>query len=246
MGDNIPEEIQQRLNASLREAAATVDPQSVSNMSRNIAWGVLQAMMNDENFQFRASRVEDVAKSPLVDWLDVAIGAYVSGDRSAVRYLQENLDMAFPLEDVLFMARPFVNTATTGGGGGGQGMPKIMIGGEGGGGQGGRQGGQGQAKSKPEGGGAPPQRTMSKDEQDRMLFDGQAISFFDYFMEKFGIEKIRELIGFASEGNESWDFVVRPEMLGRDFSKIEPDVNEWIMKQSIPVSKPKVKIQQQM
>jgi hypothetical protein len=256
MGDNIPAEMQQRLNASLREAAATVDPQTVSNMTRNIAWGVLQAMMNDENFQFRASRVEDVVKSPLVDWLDVAIGAYVSGDRSPIRYLQENIDIAFPLEDVLFMARPFVASTTTGsnqrgggggpgGGGPGGGMVVIMGGdGPGGGGQGGRQGGQGAPKSKPEGGGQP-QRTLSKDEQDRMLFDGQAISFFDYFMEKFGIEKIRELISFSREGNESWNFVVRPDLLGRDFAKIEPVVNEWLMKQSIPAApKPKAKIQQ--
>ena len=256
LGDNIPEEIRQRMNSMSREVGA-VDQQTVTNMARNIAFAVLHVMMNrsDEYFQFRASRVEDVGKSPLQDWLDVSIGAYASGDKSSIRYLQENLDMMFPIEDVLFMARPYVSaTASTGGGGQGGGMPK-MQGGEGGGmpkmqgggpgGEGGGRGGaQGQGAPKAKtAGGAPQQRVLSKAEQDRLLFDGQAISFFDFFMEKFGIEKIRELIQFASEKNESWEYVVRPDRLGRDFSKIEPEWTEWLMKQSIPDSKPKPKAQ---
>ena len=248
MGDNIPDEIRQRINTMSRDLA-NVDPQAVSDMARNIAFAVTQVMMNDndEYFQFRSSRVEDVSKSPLQDWLDVAIGAYVSGDKSSVRYLQENLDMMFPIEDVLFMSRPFVastvinqvNQRSGGGfpgGGDGQGMPKTMIGGGDGGGR-----GQGAPKAKPGGAGEGQQRTLSKDEQDRLLFDGQAISFFDYFMEKFGIEKVRDLIGFVSEKNESWDFVVRPDLLGRDFSKTETEWSEWLRKQSIPDSKPKQK-----
>ena len=255
MGDNIPEDIMQRINTQLRDAASSIDQQAVSNMARNIAFAILQVITNDEIFQFRSSRVEDVGKSRLQDWLDIGIGAYVNGDKSAIRYLQENIDMMFPIDDVLFMPRPFVAPSTTGGGQGGMTvmtggqMPKMSTGGNQGGGQGGQGGqrqqgqqGQGAPKSKPDGGGQ--QRTLPKDEQDRLLFDGQAISFFDYFLEKFGIEKMRELIEFGREGNESWDFVTRPDLLGRDFSKIETEWLEFLSKQSIPESKPKFKVQQ--
>ena len=275
MGDNIPEEFRQRMNEMMQQepAASVVDPQALTTMSRNIAFAVLQVIMNADNeyFQFRASRADDVAKSPLQDWLDVAIGSYVSGDKSSVKYLQDNIDMMFPMDDVLIMPRPFVAPSTSSGGGqqggrqgggfpgGGDGggfpggdvsqiMAKIAAGGgQGGpgGGQGGPGGGQrpqgqqGAPKSKPDSGGAQQQRVLPKDEQDRLLFDGQAISFFDFFMEKFGIEKIRELIKFAGEGNESWDFVARPDLLGRDFSKIEAEWMEYLMIMSIPESKPK-------
>ncbi|MCL2878300.1 MAG: hypothetical protein FWF13_05920, partial [Acidobacteria bacterium] len=107
IGDNIPGEILQRMNSMSRDMASNNDdPQAVSNMARNIAFAILQVISNDEIFQFRASRVEDVGKSKLQDWLDIGIGAYVSGDKSAVRYLQENLDMMFPIDDVLIMPRP--------------------------------------------------------------------------------------------------------------------------------------------
>jgi hypothetical protein len=64
---------------------------------------------------------------------------------------------------------------------------------------------------------------MPKDEQDRMLFDGQSSTFFAYLMEKVGIEKVRALIQFAREGKESREFIVQPDVLGADFEKIEGD-----------------------
>jgi hypothetical protein len=247
IGDNLPEEIMQRLRNPPTDMAANMDRQAAVTMARNIAYAVLQTFSNEENFQFRSSRVGDVNKSPLQDWLDVAIGAYASGDKSAVQYLQENIDMAFPLEDVLFMTRPFVASDILGdqrgGSRGGGGGPGGGQGGPGGGGQG-QGGGQrqgGSPKSKPDGGQA---RTLSKDEQDQRLFDGQAIAFFEYFIEKLGIERMRELIAFVYEKNESWDYVVRPGMLGRDFAKIESDLNEWLAKQPKPEPKPKFQMQQ--
>ena len=294
IGDNIPAEFLERINAQLRDAASNVDPQAVSNMARNIAFAILQVSTSDEYFQFRASRVEDVGKSILQDWLDIGVGSYVNGDKSSVKYLQDNIDMMFPIDDVIFMSRPFVASSTTsgnqGGSGGGREMAQIFQqmdsqemaqifqqmgggqmakmrpgGGEGGGfpgGDGGGPGGQrpgggpgggpggqrpgggpgGAPKSKPERAGQ--QRALSKDEQDRLLFDGQAISFFDFFLEKFGIEKVRELIKFSSEGNESWDFVSRTDLFGRDFSKVEADWMEWLMKQKVSDPKPKSKVQQ--
>jgi len=250
IGDNIPEEMRQRMNNMMnnmprdmmRDMTSNAERQAASAMARDIAFAVLQVMVNDENFNYRSSRVDDVSKSPLQDWLDIGIGAYASEDKSAVRYLRENLDMAFPIEDVLFMARPFVaSNDASGRTGGGAAAGGGFPGGGFPGGQGQRQGAAGGApKSKPDGG---QQRTMSKDEQDRMLFDGQAISFFDYFLEKFGIEKMRELIEFASEKNESWDYIVRPDIMGRDFTKIEKEWTEWLMKQPVPDPKPKPKAQ---
>ena len=266
MGDMIPEEFLQRINSQLSSAKSDVDPQTIRNMARNIAFAILQVITSNEYFQFRSSRVDDVGKSALQDWLDIGIGAYVSGDKSSVGYLQENIDMMFPMDDVIFMSRPFVASSTTGGnrGGDGQGiaqifqqidsqemaqimqqmggqMSKMRPGSDGGGFPGGQRG-QGKPKSKPEG--AEQQRVLPKDEQDRLLFDGQAISFFDYFLEKFGIEKVRELIQFSRDGNESWDFVSRPDVMGRDFSKVESDWIEWLMKQKVSEAKPKPKVQQ--
>jgi hypothetical protein len=248
IGDNIPEEIRQRMNNMSRDtasaAAAVVDRQAAVDMARNVAFAVIQTISDDETFNFRSSRVGDVGKSPLQDWLDIGIGAYASGDRSPVNYLRENFEMSFPLEDVVFMSRPFVAARILGGqqqqGGGNLAqMAKVFMGG----------GEGGAAKSKPGGGqpkakgGGGQQRELPKDEQDELLFDGQAISFFDFFMERFGVEKMRELIEFVLEGNESWDFLVQPHVLGRDFIRTETEWAEWLRSQ--PVSEPKPKFQVQ-
>jgi hypothetical protein len=229
MGDNVPEEIRQRMAGMSGDATAVVDRQVAVNMARNVAFAIIQTILEDETFNFRSSRVSDVGRSPLQDWMDIGIGGYASGDRSAVRYLRENLDMAFPLEDVIFMSRPFVAADIMGGqqqrGGAGGGAAKAKPGGA----------------AKPGGGGQ--QRELPKDEQDQLLFDGQAISFFEYFLEMFGIEKMRELIGFVLEGNESWDFLVQPHVLGRDFIRIETDWAEWLTSQPVPEPKPKFQVQ---
>jgi hypothetical protein len=72
---------------------------------------------------------------------------------------------------------------------------------------------------------------MSKDEQDRMLFDGQAGTFFAFAMEKLGIEKIKELVRQAREGKESREYLGRPDALGSDFEKIEADWVAWVKAQ---------------
>ena len=348
IGDNIPEEIRQRMSNMARNMPRDMMMPNIPNtLARDIAFAVLQTMAHDEYFQYRSSRVDDVSKSPLQDWLDIGISVYVSGDKSPVAYLRENLDLSFPIEDVLFMSRPFVglggtdmrNGGRNGMGGGGFPGGGFPAGGFPGGGfpggdfpgggfpgggfpgggfpaggfptpsaadmaemmrmmannfpggfpgagqqeqakskpEGGEQeqakskpgnvegGQQEQAKSKPEGGqqqeqaksksnggqqrqarskpnGGQP-RSMPKDEQDRMLFDGQSIAFFDYFLEKFGVEKMRELIKYVSQNNESVDYISRPDVLGPDFGKTESDWTEWLKKQPVPESKPKFKVQ---
>jgi hypothetical protein len=105
--------------------------------------------------------------------------------------------------------------------GGGGGMPNFGGGGQGGpGGQGGMRGGS--------------QRTMPKDEQDRMLFDGQSSTFFAYLMEKVGIDKVRELLKRAREGKESREYICQPDVLGSEFGKIEADWVAWVKAQKAP------------
>jgi hypothetical protein len=72
------------------------------------------------------------------------------------------------------------------------------------------------------------QREIPKDEQDRMLFDGQSSTFFSYMLSRVGIEKMQELIRQIQEGKESRDYIVRPDVLGDDFEKIEADWVAWV------------------
>ncbi len=84
----------------------------------------------------------------------------------------------------------------------------------------------GQGGQRGERGGQP--RQMSKDEQDRMLFDGQSSTFFLYVTEKLGLNGVRELIKEAREGKESREYLGRPDVLGPDFTKIEADWIAWL------------------
>jgi hypothetical protein len=114
------------------------------------------------------------------------------------------------------------------GGGNFSGMPP---GGFGGGSGGGSTGGQTMSPSGSGGrsqGRGGMQRTMSKDEQDRALFDAQASTFFVYMIEKSGIEKVKELVKQAQEGKESREFITKPEVFGPDFEKIEGDWAAWV------------------
>jgi hypothetical protein len=266
MGGNIPAEIRQRLqNRQPTEMMANAEKQMVDSMVQNIAYAVLQSMLG-ENIQFRSSRVDDVGKSPLPDWLDIGIAAYASNSKSSLTYLQQNMEQTFSLEDVLSMSRPFVAVSSDQGGGGrnrggdsdgGQGMPRMNGGGgfpsggfPGGGMPGGGMpgggfpgGGMAQGTGRTGGGagrggfsgngGGPNgmQRNLPKDEQDRMLFDGQSSTLFAYLIEKAGIEKIRELIQYVREGKESREFIITPEVLGPDFEKIEGDWAAWVKSQ---------------
>jgi hypothetical protein len=262
MGGNIPAEIRQRLqNRPPTEMMANTEKQMVTSMAQNIAYAVLQSMLS-EGIQFRSSRVDDMGKSPLPDWLDIGIAAYASGSKSSLMFLQQNMEQTFSLEDILSMSRPFVASSSDQGGGGGrnrggdseggQGMPRMSGGGgfPGGGFPGGgfpsggfpgggtaqgtaRTGGGSGRNGFPGGGGSSNgmQRNLPKDEQDRMLFDGQSSTLFAYLIEKAGIDKVRELVQYVREGKESRDFITKPEVLGPDFEKIEGDWTAWVKSQ---------------
>lgn len=234
MGREITAEMLDRMRNRSTEMTANMEKQLVSSTLQQISYAVLQTMLA-KDLQYRSSRLDDMGKSPLPDWLDIGIASYAAGINLNASYLQQHMDETFPIEDILSMARPFVASSTdqSGGGGGGfmgrsggnndggppsgfQGFPQGNFGGRG---MGGFGGGGGQR-----GGG---QRNMPKDEQDRMLFDGQASTFFSYMVQKVGIEKIKELIVQTREGKESREYITLPEVLGPDFEKIEEDWTGW-------------------
>jgi hypothetical protein len=265
MGGEIPAEIMERLKGRMSEMSAEAEKQMVSSTTQQIAFAVLQSMMA-KGIQYRSSRLDDMSKSPLPDWLDIGIASYASGVSSNISYLQQHMDQAFPIEDVLTMARPFVASSSSsamGGNDGGRGGMSRNGGGGGGGSMGGQGfpsgGGGGMAQGFPSNGmnqgtasrggfggrtqgntGASggqrggSQRNLSKDEQDRVLFDGQSSTFFSFLIEKVGIDKIRALIQAAQEGTEGRDFVARPDLLGPDFEKTEAEWANWIKAQKVP------------
>lgn len=116
MGRDIPAEIMDRLKSRLPDMAAEAEKQLVSTTTQQIAYAVLQTMLN-KDFKFRSSRVDDVGKSPLPDWLDIGIASYASGAPVNVAYLQQHMDQTFPMEDVIAMSRPFMASSSDQGGG---------------------------------------------------------------------------------------------------------------------------------
>jgi hypothetical protein len=235
MGREVSAEMLDRMKNRSTEMSASMKEQLVSSTLQQISYAVLQTMLA-KDLQYRSSRLDDMGKSPLPDWLDIGIASYAAGINVNASYLQQHLDETFPIEDILSMARPFVASSSDqiGGGGGafmarsggndGGGPPSGFPGASqasfGGRGMGGFGGGGGQRGSA--------QRNMPKDEQDRMLFDSQASTFFSYLVQKIGIEKIKELIAQAREGKESREYITLPEVLGPDFEKIEEDWANWV------------------
>ena len=243
-GGEVPAEVQTRLKSRTPEAIAAQDAAAARAAADQMANAVLQALFPKENTQYRSSRVDDVGRSVLADWLDVAIGTYATGGMGNVAYLQQHMDETFPLEDILASSRPFVAATAQGGGGaaggggraGGQaqgGTAPAASGTRTGGSQSAAQTGGGQGATQPagasagstrgSGGQGGASRVLPKDQQDRMLFDTQAFTFLTYMINKVGVEKVKELIQFNSKGNESKQFVQRAEVLGADFEKIESD-----------------------
>jgi hypothetical protein len=280
LGNQISPEMLERMKTRMPDMAAQAERQMAVSAIQQLANAILQTSFN-KDLQYRSSRLDDMGKSPLPDWLDIGITSYATGVITNLAYLQQHLDETFPLDDVLSMSRPFVGSSTTseqGGNGGrnggmGGGMPSGgfggMTGGMGGGmpsggfgGAGGMGGGMpsggfggagGMGGGTPSGGfggagGMPPagasggtsasgrsggqrggmQRNLPKDEQDRMLFDGQASAFFAYLIEKIGNDKIKTLIKQVHEGKSSRDYLIQDNIFGSGFEKIEEDLANWV------------------
>jgi hypothetical protein len=252
MGGAIPAEILDRIKNRPQEMLADAEKQMVTTVNQQIAYAVLQTLL-DKEIKYRSSRLDDMGKSPLPDWLDIGIAAYVSGAPYNISYLQQHMDQTFPLEDLIAMSRPFVASSSGGsqgqggrggndsggmsrmGGGDGAGQGGFGGFGQGGmpqggmpqGGFGGRGGGGNSGGNGAQRGGNQRERNLPKDEQDRMLFDGQASTLFAYMIEKLGVEKVKVLVKQAVEGKESREFFVQPDVFGSNFAKTEADWAEY-------------------
>jgi hypothetical protein len=202
------------------------EARAATTLATQVGYATLMTTLAPEK-PYRTSRIDDMGRSPLVDWLDIALVADATGTSNTnLRFLQDRLDEAFPLDDMLIMNRPFVAQQDSGGGGGGS------MGGTGGGGNpgmvvmgGGAAGGGGQAGGGGRGGGGAG-RVLPKDVQDRMLFDAQAVTFFNFLIEKAGVEKVKSVVQKNMKGEES--LTVVQSFMGADFDKVEKDWQDWV------------------
>ncbi len=235
MGGQLPPGMLERFQNRTAEQKAAGDARLISATLQRMSYAILMTTLDPER-EFRSSRLDDLARSPLADWLDVGLAAYASsGAGLNLRFLQEHLDEVFPIEDLLSMPRPFV-APTDGGTGSSGGQFLIRMGGEGGPGgngppAGGSAGGNTASGATFSGGGARNSFGMPKDVQDRMTFDSQAASFFDYVLQKLGVDKTREVVQWSREGKLTRELLTRPEYLGTDLDQIEKDWSDWVKTQ---------------
>lgn len=210
---------------------------AATSIATSVGYASVMTTLNPDK-PYRVSRLDDMSRSPLVDWLDIGLVAHAMGNWAAnLKFLQDHLEETFALDDVLAMNRPFVaqQMDSSGGGGGGSrgvdpgaaqamgsgGNPGIMATG-GGGGQGGG-GGRG---------GAGAARVLPKDQQDRLLFDAQAATFFAYLIEKAGADKAKNVVQQNMKGTEA--LTVVQSYLGSDLEKVEQEWLTWIKAQKPP------------
>ncbi len=203
------------------EMRAAQEARAAGTLAMQMGYATLMTTLDDDLY-YRVSRVEDVGKSPLVDWLDIGLVAYATGTSSTyLKFLQDNLESAFAIEDVLSMNRPFVvqqdSGSGAGAGGGNPGMAMMGGGDRGQAGGGGRSGAAGGGR-----GNAP----LPKDVQDRQLFDGQAATFFNYLIEKVGIDKAKEVVRQNMQGKQA--ITVVESFLGSNFDKVDSDWQAWV------------------
>lgn len=255
MGGEIPAEILDRINNMPPEMKSMAENQMVDSTKQQIAHAVLWALLNPGS-RFRSTRLDDMGKSPLPDWLDIGIASYASNASPNLTFLRENMDQTFPLEDIFLMSRPFVASSmgqSSGGSFGGGGMPRFGgsggpsggfsggppagFGSRGSGGMGGMSGmsGMGGMSGGSSRGNRGGQRTMPKDEQDRLLFDTQSSTFFLFMIEQVGVETMQMLIQRVKEGEDGWKLITQPDFLGADLDKIDSDWAEWV--QSVDMQK---------
>lgn len=219
MGGQLPPGFLERFQNQSPEMKAAAEKRVVTSVVQRFSYAVIATTLAPDK-EFRSSRLDDMGRSPLADWLDIGLAAYSSGNANAnLRFLQDHLEEVFPLEDILDMSRPFVPPSA---GGGGERMIIRVPGGPGGG-----PGPGGPPPALP-GGGARGGFSMPKDIQDRLTFDAQSASFFSYLLQKTSMQKIQELLKWNREGKPAREFVMRPDVLGPDLDATEKAWHQWL------------------
>jgi len=110
MGGEVPAEIQAEMKSrmgNMQQMTAEYEKRMVDTTTQQMAHAVIWALLDKES-QFRSTRLDDMTKSPLPDWMDIGIASYASGVDVDLSFLQQHMDETFPLDDVLAMSRPFV------------------------------------------------------------------------------------------------------------------------------------------
>ncbi len=243
MGGKLPPGMLERIRNQPPEMKAAGIARLVASTVQRAAYAILTTTLNPAK-EFRPTRLDDMGRSPLADWLDIGLASYAAGPESYnLRFLQGRLEEAFPLEDMLTMSRPFVPPVSgsgLGGDGGGVVIRRSESGGNGspGGSQGGSPAPEGAAPQMIVGGtgGGGERRgrdgaSMPKDVQDRMTFDAQAASFFSYILQKLGTEKIKMMIRANLEKKETSELLAAKDMLGADWEKTEKEWQSWVREQ---------------
>jgi hypothetical protein len=242
MGNMIPPGLLDMMQNRPPEQKAADDARMAGPMVQRVCFALLEATLMPEK-GFKSSRLDDLSRSPLADWLDVGVSWYASGAGLNLKFLQDHLEEVFPLEDVLSMPRPFVAPQSDGGSGAGPMVIRMAGGGSGPG----AATGQAQPLPTPAGrassGGTPLQMgtimsggglgsfSMPKDIQDRMTFDSQAASIFSYIIQKLGVDKAKAVIEANLKGKLTRDILSMPDYLGSDMDKIEENWREWVKSQ---------------
>ena len=240
LGGQLPPAALQMIQSPPPELKAARTSQLVASSVQKIGNAILMTALAPGT-EFRSSRVDDVGRSPLADWLDIGIVSYAAGSaKSTLKFLQDHLEEGFPLEDVLSMSRPFVAPAADGSPAeGGSGAPMLTAASPGSGGSaptppGGGAGGMRIVVSGGGGGqprGMPFSMTMPKDVQDRMLFDAEASTFFSYMIEKLGIEKCRAVVLANREEKGTLDILLQKDVFGSEIEALEKDWQTWVKAQ---------------
>ncbi len=236
-GGKIPEPILRRFENPAPERRAADERRLVSQSVGQFTKAALQMTLSPEK-KFRGSRIDDMGRSPLADWLDIGLATYASGSwNNNLKFLRERLEEAFYFEDLLDMSRPFVLPAF--GESGDYSFGRVIVrresGQSGHGGQNRTTTGSTRAYSP----GAAPETVLAsgsipKDQQDRMLFDAQAGALFAYLVERIGVRRTKELIQWSRKGNETREFVLRADALGEDVEEAEARWLDWINAQDAP------------
>ncbi|RPJ58408.1 MAG: hypothetical protein EHM23_17635 [Acidobacteria bacterium] len=230
-GVEIPADRLERMRSRAAENRPAMEAGLARGAARDMAFAVLQVALAPDR-EFRLSRVDDMGRSPLPDWLDIGIASYASGSAGNVGFLQQHLEEIFPLEDILTMSRPFVAPGSETGGGQMVFRMERPAGAAGAPATGGAPAGGDQTATPGSSGvrmGGP--RTLPKDQQDRMMFDGQAASFFTFLVEKAGIEKIKEVVSTAREKKDATEVLKGIPAVGEDFDKAEEEWTSWLKTQ---------------